>query len=217
MAYTFLQAINMSMKRVGEIAGDQGELVSFDDSARQPKVDVMRQVWNEALHHLYSTINVPMPKQMSVQNITLALNEREYDLPTDFIEIDWPLINESDGQVINCYVGGWRQMRRDQLQPDTYTGLPYWAVVSPVTGKLRMDRAPTSSEAGRVYVLSYFKRLRLYHTFDAFPFNDMVVDALVPAVAEGYRDDYQNTFNGAKYRKHFAQAARMLGPERQCA
>ena len=211
MAYTFLQAMNMSLKRVNEIKGVQGELASFDDSARQTKIDTMRQVWNEAINEIYSLHRLPLPTEVKAQTISL-LTQREYDLNSDVAEIRWPLHDETNGQFIHEYPGGWEVMRINQPYPEEYTGLPYYAVVNPTNRKLRMDRTPTSDFVGREYLLYYDRYVRMHETYDVFPFSDAVVDALIPAVAEMYRRDTQNDFDSGAYGISFARACRYVNP-----
>ena len=214
MPYNFLQAINKVLKRVNEIKGTQGELVSFTDSPRQAMIDTVRQQWNEIINEIYSLHNQPLPKEVSTQAISLVA-AREYSLNGDATEIRWPLIDETNGQFIHEYPGGWDAMRRDQWIPERFTGLPCYAVISPVTRKLRMDTTPTEEFVGRVYVLYYDKYVHMHETFDVFPFSDAVVDALVPAVAEMYRRDVQHSFDEGTFTLSFGRACRYLNPDMQ--
>ena len=54
MAYTFLNAVNIVLKRVSAIKGDAGELTSFVDTARQIDIDQARLAWNDLIQSFYS-------------------------------------------------------------------------------------------------------------------------------------------------------------------
>ena len=54
MAYTLLDAVNLSLKRVRVIQGDAGVLTTLTDSARQADIDIMIQAWNEIISDLYN-------------------------------------------------------------------------------------------------------------------------------------------------------------------
>jgi len=49
----YLVAVNDTLRRVGVIAGDAGELTTFTDTARQREIDIVTQAWNEVCHELY--------------------------------------------------------------------------------------------------------------------------------------------------------------------
>lgn len=216
MAYTLLNAINATLKRVNIIGGDVNALTTLTDSARQNHIDVALQVWNAMVHELYRLTDRALPTEVGTVNLTLAA-KREYTIGsgadlniTDFEQIRWPLIDETNGQWINQYPGGWDQMRRDQLQPSQWTGLPHAGVISPETGALRLDRTPESSDVGKIYVVKYDKRFNLSSASDTFPFSDTVVDALVDSAAEIWKLLKQNSISEAMRRTSFARAAHYL-------
>ncbi|MHC5035153.1 MAG: hypothetical protein ACYTFZ_08965, partial [Planctomycetota bacterium] len=125
MAYTALQAVNKILKRLQKIQGSGEELTSFTDSRIQHSIDVTLEYLNDAIHELYRVSGEPMPQQQAEQNITLATGTREYTFsPADVEEIDWPLLEETLGQYIFEYPGGYERMRRLQTQPSSYTGRP---------------------------------------------------------------------------------------------
>jgi hypothetical protein len=73
-------------------------------------------------------------------------------LATDLVALRWPLIDKTNSQ----FISSTRRLRRDAAprpeQDDT--GLPL-AAIRPTDGKLHLDRAPTSAEAGRTYTYQY--------------------------------------------------------------
>jgi hypothetical protein len=210
MGYSLLAAVNATLKRVKIISGVNGQLTSLTDSPRQTYIDTAVQIINEGMHELYSTAEKPLPTESATANITLATGTREYDLPADFEAIRFPLIDTTNGNFIIAYPGGYERMRLEQLQPANYTGQPQFAVISPVTGKLRFERAPTATENGRIYELLYDKRLSLTAAADTFPFSDTVVDSLVPAWGELWKREQRNSFDQVLFDKHFGRASRYL-------
>jgi hypothetical protein len=211
MAYTFLQAMNATLKRVGIIQGDSGNLTDFSDSPRQTDIDVMIQSWNEILNELYKFKE--FPQEVASSTITLATGTREYALASDFEGfVESYLTDETNGDRIFEYPGGFRQMTNDQLQPANYTGQPLYFAVSPVNGKVRLDTVPTSDENGNVYTYYYTKRLSLSATTDTFPFSDTVVELLYLPVCEIWNQKRKETFNAGLYSGGMALAQRALYP-----
>lgn len=210
MAKTLLDGVNEVMKRVKLIAGAQGELTTLTDSARQPSIDTIVQIWNEAVEELYSLIDQPVPNEAVLGSLTLVAGQREYDCPADLVQTHWPLLDTTNGQEIWHYSGGYEQMRQDQVQPASYTGLPHYAVIEPVAGKLRLDRAPTAEYAGRVYEWLYDKDLSLSAAADTFPFEDAVFRAMVPAVANLWARGDRKDFDQALYAQNLARAGRLV-------
>lgn len=207
MAIQFLTAVNATLKRVGMIAGPDGEIESFDvTDGRQPAIDRMIQIWNEVLRLFYNTSGEQFPIEQAQTTITLVDQQREYDLPTDLDRINWPLNNDTDGQRIRPYPGGFQAMRMAQLQPQNWTGLPIRAAISPISGDLRMDYIPQSDDAGKVYQLYYEKRLSLQFTNDTFPFSDTIVEELYAAVAAVWRADKGEGMNESVARRNLSVA-----------
>src|SRR5216683_1546313 len=60
MAYTFLTAINNSLKRVQVIQGATGALTTFTAPAIQTDVDVMIMAWNEVIQDI-ATLPILVP------------------------------------------------------------------------------------------------------------------------------------------------------------
>lgn len=231
MAITFLTAINATLKRVGEIAGDSEELATstvtstatgltatdaFTDSRRQHKIDVAIQLWNEATHEVYSMRL--MAREGASATLTLVDAQREYDLPSDFERMAGDtydvraLRGATTALIVREYPGGYAKMLVDQPTASDYTGDPnYWAL-SPVLAKIRLDREPTSGQAGRTYNFLYEKRLSLTSTMatSTLPFSDTVADCLVPVVAESYHRVFKNEYDQGFLQASLTRSLRFL-------
>lgn len=210
MTKTLLDGVNDVLRRMKFISGDAGALTSLTDSARQPEIDAAVNAWNDVVEDLFSTTNRPFPKDVGLESITLVAGQREYSLPSDLVQIRWPLKQETDGHYIYEYEGGYEQMRRDQPQPGNFVGRPYRAAINPVTGGLYMEYAPQASENGDVYTLLFDKDISVSSATDVFPFIDVVYRRLVPGVCEIWRYYMRNEYSDATYRKSLSQASRYL-------
>lgn len=209
---TLLDGVNRVLQRVGLIAGDQGELTTLVDSARQQEIDNAVQVWNEVIEDLYDLSKRAMPKESAEADITLQTGVREYDLPNNLVQIRWPLIDETNNHYISQFPGGFAKLRAYQVNPDEFTGRPYRAVISPITDKLYMEHIPTAAEDGSVYKLFYDKDISLSVAADEFPFRDVVFRSLTPAVIEAYQyyRKGKDVYVDATYQRSMAKAARYL-------
>ena len=210
MAKTLLNGVNEVMKRVAWIEGDSAELTSLTDSARQHVIDVIVQMWNEALDLLYDQSNVARPNELAENTITLATDDRDYALQSDLVQLRFPLLDETNGFYIFEYPGGYQPLVDSQQIPANFTGLPQLAAIRPSDGELYVDRIPTSAENGRVYKYRYDKDLELTTASSTMPFSDAVFRAMVPAVVQLYRRDSRNDFDAAIFQDQMGQAARFL-------
>lgn len=210
MAKTLLNGTNEVLRKVGFITGESGELSSLTDSARQVEIDIVTRNWNTVVSELYSLSGMPHPQEVATSTITLVTGQREYDLPTDLLQIRYPIIYETDQHEVLEYPGGYEQMRKDQLNPADYDGRPNYAVISPITGKLRFDYAPTATENGNGYTLYYDKEILLAVAADEFPFSETVFNHLVNVVAEDWKRDQRREFDTKHRDKHLAIAAKLL-------
>jgi hypothetical protein len=209
MAKTLLNGINEVLKRTKFISGDAGAFTSLTDSSRQRPIDIAVQAWNEAVDELYSVGDIALPNEQAESTITLVDGTRAYTLATDLVQLRWPFIDRTNNQYITEYTGGYNKfLVLDPEQDDT--GLPHWGAIRPTDGKLFLDRAPTSVEAGRVYYYQYDKDTVLDEASDTFPFSDAVFRAMVPAVAQIWRRDMNNDFDAGLYRVNLGRAARFL-------
>jgi hypothetical protein len=228
----FLQAVNASLKRVRVIQGDAGELATstvtstatglvatgaFTDSGRQVQIDLMIQMWQEAVHEIYS-IGLYAQEAASA-TISLVDGTREYDLPSDFERLagktrdDRVFRGATTGLRITEYPGGYIKMLSDQVRATDFTGDPNHYALSPVTlGRIRFDREPTSEQDGHTYNVMYETRLSLTSTMatETLPFSDTVADALVPVTAEGWERIMKNEFDAALFRRSVSRAVEHL-------
>lgn len=216
MAVTFLQCVNATLRRVGEIAGDSQALATstvtstatgltatdaFTDSRRQHKIDIIIQLWNEAQHQMYA-LNLAA-RVASTATMTLVADQREYDLPDDFERIAGEhhetraIRGATTGLVVYEYPGGYAQLLVDRPTATDYTGDPDYWCISPVAAKIVLASYPTSDIAGHTYHYLYEKRLALTSTMatSTLPFSDTVADALVPVVAESYNRVMKKDFD----------------------
>jgi hypothetical protein len=205
-----LDGVNEVLRRVGVIQGDAGELSSLTNSPRQKYIDTAVQLWNEVVEQLYLSTDTPLPKEQAEGTITLVASDREYALADGLVQLHWPLLDETNGQYITPYPGGFMQMKIDQPYPDNETGLPMFGAINPQNGELHLDKLPTSAEAGRVYTYWYDKDISLSDAADEFPFTNTVFRALVPAVAELWKKEHQNKFNEKYFNSQMGAAARAL-------
>jgi len=209
MAKTLLDGANEVLKRVGVISGDGAVLTSLTSSSRQNAVDVAVQVINEGINDLYATSNVPKPNGQGEGTITLATGDRDYALETGLIRLRYPLRDKVNAQRIFEFPGGYNAMLDHDLEQDD-TGLPIYAAISPVTGELHVDRAPTADDNGKVYTYQYEKDLALTLSTDTVPFKDNVFMAMVPVWVQLWKREKRNEFDGDLYRNSVGLAATLL-------
>lgn len=209
MSKTLLNAVNEVFKRVNVIAGDANALTSLTDSARQHPIDVTVQVINEGMDELYSYSKMAMPNEQASSTLTLVTGTRDYALASDLLVLHFPLIDQTNSQFIVQFAGGYDEMLLlDPEQDDT--GLPYFSAINPINGYLHLDRAPTSSENGRVYTYQYDKDLVMSSASDTVPFNNAVFRAMVPAWVQLYKREMENQFDQALYMGSIGRASRYL-------
>jgi len=204
LSKTFLNGVNDVLTRASIITSS-GTLSSFTDSGKQVFVDIAKQIWNETVDHVCYMMGIRVGESGS-GTITLVTDTREYSLPADLVQIRWPLVDQTNGNYIREYPGGYEAMRSQQPIPANNTGLPYWAAINPTTGMLRMDRSPTSSENGNAYDLLYDTDLVMSLITDTFPFSDATYRALVPVVTTGFENKKRNDFDPVEYRRELARA-----------
>lgn len=209
MAKSLLNAVNEILSRVGLIAGDAGLLTSLTDSARQVAIDIAVQVVNEGIDELYSTSHIPQPNEQAESTLTLVLAARDYTLATDLVLLRWPFVDKTNTQWLYEYPGGYNEMLQGDPEQDD-TGLPYYGAVRPTDGKLHLDRAPTSVEAGRIYTYQYDKNLGLSLAASTVPFTDAVFRAMVPAWVQLWKRERRNEFDGDLFKHDIGRASRLV-------
>jgi len=220
VARTFLQAVNLTLRRIGMVDAD---LTTFTDSARQTEVDVVLQAWNEVIDDLQD-LGV-FATAVAEGSITLVAGTKTYAVASDFDGIaadssGRPIMrDETNGRTIWEYEGGWDRMRRDQLVPGNYSGTPTSWAIDPTTGNFEFNTAPASADAGNIYKYVYSKRINLASTTDTFPFLDDAIDTVIRAVIEIYNRDRKGGWEkGAapqtagirQYNRALARAARKI-------
>ena len=228
MAIVFLDAINASLKRVRVIQGDAGELATstvtstatglvatgaFTDSGRQTQIDLMIQVWQEAVHELY-TYGL-FPKEAKNAQFALSEGDRTYSFNTDFERFAGKLqvIRAATEQhLLTEYPGGYEQLVADQAVASDYIGQPNHWTINPIDNKIHLDRDPSAAEQGKTYQYLYEKRIGLTATMatETMPFSDTVSDALVPVAAEGWNRIMKKEFDSTLFRNSIARAAKIV-------
>ncbi len=211
MAWTMLRFVNQTLKELGLVGGEQEELLSFSDSARQRPIDVIIQKTNETVHEIYTSSTTPIPTETRERDIVLVAGRRDYVLPESLAQIRYPLINSADSMRIDEYEGGYLKMRADQLQPDQWVGTPYRACIHTGSGRLYMERFPQDQDAGRIYTMIYDRDLALEDEGDIFPFRDMAARALVAAVVERYKQSQRGGMDEGVYWASVSRATEYAG------
>ena len=213
---TFLDACNAALKRAGVIQGSTGAITSFTSSAHQREVDTTIQVFNEAMQEV---LGLGMfSGEVASATVVGVLNTREYDLPSDFVRVagerpELRIMRSATGsRYIYEYPGGYSQMYVDQLTATDFTGTPGAWTINPVTQKIRFDTENDDSQtATATWNFLYEKQVRFTSTStatgDVFPFGDVVVDALVPVVAETLnRIIKKDPYDPVQFKKNLANA-----------
>lgn len=209
MAFTFLQAVNKTLKRVRVVHGDAGELTSFVDTARQENIDIARDIWNELIHELFN-LNI-FSRGAEIGQFVLVTDIREYDLEPNFEQMASDIIrNESETWFLKPYRGGYLQMWEDQIDPSDFEGQPRAWSINPSSNMIRVDTTPKADQNGDIYKYLYNRRLFLDDTGDAFPFSDTVVDSLVPATAEMWKRARDKDFDAGLMGLSFNRAVSYL-------
>ena len=210
MSHTLLDGINEVLKRVNVIdTANIGLLTSLTNSGIQHNIDISLQVINEGIDELYSANVESLPNEQAESTITLSNGIREYSLASDLITMIFPMVDRANTQYIWEYGEGYNALLL--LDPQqAYVGLPIWGVISPINGKLRLDRACDTSNAGHVYYYEYKKNLALAIETDAMPFNDEVFRAMVPAWVQLYKREMRNEFDQALWAQNIGRASRAL-------
>lgn len=209
MAYTFLQAVNIVLKRGGAIKGDAGELASFVDTARQIDIDQARLAWNDLIQSFYS--QGLFSQGVSEDTIVLVLGQREYDLAADFETWGAKVMREeTDNLIMLPYRGGYEAMWNEQIDPSDFTGQPNAYAINPQNSKVRIDTDPQTEQVGDTYKYLYKKRLFLSAITDTFAFSDTVVDLASIAVTEMWKRYRQKKFDKSIEKKGRADAMAYL-------
>lgn len=209
MAKTLLNCVNEVLKRVGMITSDAGALSTLTSSALQRDIDIAVQVINEGIVLLYTASHKPMPNEQAESSFTLVEATRAYTLAPDLVQIRWPLIDKTNSQFITKYPGGYQKMLIDDPEQDD-TGLPHMGDIRSTDGKLYLDRAPTSEDAGKTYTYQYDKSLLMTAAADTVPFSDDVFAMMVPPWAHLWKRERRQEFDTGVFQTSIGTAAQIL-------
>lgn len=210
MALTLLQYVNDVLIDAGVIRTDLSALTS---NAQQEDVNGAVAAINESIDDL--TALDSWPSVISEGTLTLVTDQREYTVASDFVKVaddksGKPIMTDTtNGATLFPYPGGFDAMRRDQTIPSQHTGLPKFWVISPTSGKFRLNTSPTSSENGNAYTYLYEEETRFVTGSPSatFPITDEALMQLIPAVKEVFNRDKRGKFNDVAHQKSLARTA----------
>jgi hypothetical protein len=209
MAKTLLNWTNEVLKRSQLLRQDE-LLASLSDSGKQVFIDTAVQAANEILDELYTAAGAELPNSVGEDDITLVADDRDYALPSDLVQLLWPLTDTTNGRLLEEYKGSYNDLIEEQRFPDNYTGIPDFALIRPTDGELYLDRIPSSADAGIVYSFRYVKDTLLSVAMDNFPCTDACFRALVPAGAEIVNRVHKQKFDESMFNLSIGRGARLL-------
>jgi len=209
-----LSGVNAVLEKA-TIINKNHPLTGLTNSGKQTFIDNAVASWNEAVDQIYSKSNIMRPNQAEEDKITLVADKRVYSLPSDLVQLRWPLQEEIQGRFIIEYPGGYEELRNILVQPANYTGQPTSGAISPIDGDLYIDMIPTSSEAGDIYKFFYWKDTNLSRASDVFPFSDTVYRALVPVVTQLFKYNQNNITSSDVRKLNYGRAVRALKKQQE--
>lgn len=209
MPKTFLEACSDVLRDAGEVSGDLDGFASLEDSGRRTKLAVVRRAWNHVLDQIYTLSREALPRRSVLWQFATRPGFREYALPRGFVSLRFPLRRVGEIGLVWEYPGGYEAMRVARPVPEQWTGTPSWAVIEPTRGNLLFDTTPDAAE---LYEALYERDMYLWAEDDLFPCSDGAVDALVPAVAELYKQRMFHQADAAVYRQSLGAGSRMISP-----
>ena len=209
---TLLDVVNDVLRRARVIDSVDEVLTSLTDDPLQVDIDMVVDATNDVIREVYQICEFT-PFETKEGSITLVLDQREYDLPTDIVTMESEkLVYQDDGSYMLPYPGGYSKMFDDQTIPDNYEGDPnYWAI-NPVNGKIRVDMKPQAEQVGQEFKFLYAADVHKTLAADTFPFSDSVVRRLIPAITETYNRDSNGDrmFDPVKRLTSIGEAVRAL-------
>lgn len=210
MSRTLLNEVNVILKKSGLIQGSTGELTTLTNDALQVDIDNVVKACNRALLDVARAgVDINLRTEGT---LTLVTATREYVVPTSpvFIEMVSPrMIDETLGQWMEPYPGGYSQLREDQLIPANYTGLPLFWVINPTNNKFRLNTLPTANENGRIYKFIYKTSLLLAVAADVFPLRDDATEALEDCIEQQFNRHRKGQFDQSAYQMSIAMCAQI--------
>lgn len=211
--HTLLDCVNQTLMRANWIdTANVGLLSSLTYSPLQHEIDICVQVVNEGVDELYNSTDISLPLEGAESSITLATGTREYSLASNLVVLTWPIVN----RVNNQYLTQWQGTYNDFLLIDpqqNQSGLPILAMISPITGFLRVDRAPDSTNNGQVYTYEYQKDTGMVNSTDTVPFNNTVFRSMVPVWVQLLKRELRNEFDQNLYDIALGRASRTVTEE----
>lgn len=206
MSRTLLQQVNAVLKKASVIQGSTGELSTLTDSALQVDIDLVVKAWNAALAELFrSGIKI---NALTEGTLTLVTDTREYAVPSNFVEMADPaFLDNTNGNRLVPFPGGYTALRQHLLIPGNFTGLPNAWVINPTNNNFMLDSQPTSGENGRAYTYIYRDTGLLSAAADTFSLRDDAVEALEDAAEQLYARHKKGQFDQGAYQLSIARAA----------
>lgn len=208
MSRTLLNEVNAVLKKSGLIQGSTGELTSLTNDALQVDIDNVIKACNIAVLDL-ERCGIVMAMR-AAGSITLVLGQREYTMPSNYVEmVGDVMVDETFGGTLTPYVGGFMQMRNEQLIPANFVGMPYAWCINPTTGSFRINTTPDATAAGRVYGYIYRPTLLMSLATDLFPLKDDAVEALEDAIEQQFNRHRKGQFDQSAHQMSMARAAQI--------
>ena len=93
-----------------------------------------------------------------------------------------------------------------------YVGMPNAYAISPVNDTIRLDREPATGQSGMTWTYIYEKQIRFTATSEAdpLPFNPIVADQLVSALAEVFNKSAKGQYDVADVRRAISRAVSLM-------
>lgn len=213
MAETVLSAVNRILQTGAVI---QTNITALTANSQQQDVQGAIDALNEVIDDL--TDLGAFPNAVSSGTITITTGNRSFPVAADFVELTQEqMVDQTNGNFLMPYPGGWDQLALDQLIPANFTGLPVWYVVDPTTTaaatKFYLNAICTASFTGRVYTY-WYKPSTDYTTASAataLPCSDEAVRQMIPACVEVFnRVRRRGEYSEISYQKALSRAAGRL-------
>lgn len=213
MAKTLLNGVNEVLKKAGLIDSDVGVLTSLSDSGRQSYIDTAVQALNECVDQLYAEAQMSKPNVLTTSLIVMNAGTQSNGAQTNVVRYrpEFHLVDRTNSHIIffDMSEDAYAKLILADLEQDD-TGLPSYAVVSPINGDIVWNITPSAEYHNRQYRYYYDKELELTAASDTFPFKDIVFRMLVNAAYERFTYMDRKEFNVGFYNYHMSLAAKYL-------
>ena len=197
---TFLDAVNRVLRINTIIAGDDGDLASFDDTQHGATLQIARFAIQSTLTELTSDRIIPYEEADGT--ITVTAGTRVYALPADFVRFKGvkPFLLKLDGSsnseniCVNEYPGGEEKLRREVLDYREQPGEPRWFYqINSSTKQIGLYQVPDSSVDGVSYRFPYEKSVYISLAADTMPFTtQQECDAFADMAARRFQFMFTN-------------------------